>query len=269
VADFVICPRCRRQNPADAVFCNRCGVRLLHEGVYFRNRDAASAVGMPQLLLGLGVLVLAGLVLGGGAIVLLGSSGPRATPTNIAAGPTGTPLLTSSAPTPSAAFSPTLPPTPTLIATGSPPIVPTPTPSPAPSPTPLPTPTPTPIDCALASQGINVKQFQLGLGHATDKALSKVWCIRNVTIDQWVQWGTAKLFSKNQLVYQATCLPSGCPLPASQAFVPPYQANPGRTLRYEFTCFDDTIATPDVDDCTDAMQQGAVITIDYEPFAAP
>lgn len=224
---------------------------------------------MPQLLLGLGVLVLAGLVLGGGAIVLLGSSGPRATPTNIAAGPTGTPLLTSSAPPPSASLPPTLAPTPTLISTGSP-ILPTftPSPSPAPTPTPVPTPAPTPVDCALASQGAAVKQFQLGLGHAATKALAKVWCIRTVTIDQWVQWGTAQLFNKNQLVYQATCLPDSCP-PASQPFVPPNQVNQGRTLRYVFTCFDDTSITSPENECADATPDGAVITIDYELFAAP
>jgi hypothetical protein len=243
-------------------------VRLLSEGVYYRNRDAASSVGVPQLLLGLAVLILAGLVLGGGAIWLLGNSRPGATPTNIAVVPTATPLA--SGPTPSAAFSPTLPPTPTLIATGSPSFLPTftPTPSPAPTPTPVPTPAPTPVDCALASQGTAVKQFQLGLGHPTAKPLPKTWCIRHVTIDQWVQWGTAKLFNKNQLVYQATCLPGNCPT-GSMDFVPPYQANQGRTLRYEFSCYEDPLTPDPFFECSDATQEGAVITIDYEAFAAP
>lgn len=246
-------------------------MRLLSTGVYYRNRDASAAVGVPQLLLGLAVLVLAGLVLGGGAIVLLGNTSPRATPTDIAVGPTGTPLLTGSAPTPSAALSPTLPPTPTLIATGSPPIVPTitPTPSPAPTPTPVPTPAPTPVDCAVASQGANVKHFQMGVGpHPTSKVLPKTWCIRHVTIDQWVQWGTAKLFNKNQLVYQATCHPGDCPA-GSQDYAPPYQANQGRTLRYVFECYDDPLTLDPVNECADGTQEGAVITIDYEAFAAP
>jgi hypothetical protein len=245
-------------------------VRLLSEGVYYRNRDASSAVGVPQLLLGLAVLVLAGLVLGGGAIVLLGNSNPRATPTNVAVVPTGTPLLTGSAPTPSAAFTPTLAPTPTLISTGSP-VLPTltPTPSPALTPTPVPTPAPTPVDCVVASQGTNVKHFQLGLGHGATKVLPKTWCIRHVTIDQWVQWGTARLMRNNQLVYEATCHPGDCPA-GSFDFAPPYQANQGRTLRYVFECYDDPLTVGEgLNECEDATPEGAVITIDYEAFAAP
>lgn len=245
-------------------------MRLLSTGVYYRNRDTSSSVGVPQLLLGLAVLILAGLVLGGGAIMFL-SNNPRATPTNIAVVPTGTPLPTSSAATPSAAFSPTLPPTPTLIATGTPTFLPTftPTPSPAPTPTPEPTPAPTPIDCAVASQGTNVKHFQLGLGHATAKVLPKTWCIRHVTIDQWVQFGKAQLFDKNKLVFQTECNPPGPCSPAEWVFVPPYQANQGRTLRYEFACYDDPLTLDPINECTDATQEGAVITIDYEAFAAP
>lgn len=245
-------------------------MRLLSTGVYYRNRDESSAVGVPQLLLGLAVLILAGLVLGGGAIVLLGNTSPRATPTDIAVGPTATPL-SSSGPSPSALSSPTLQPTPTLISTGSPPVLPTftPTPSPAPTPTPEPTPAPTPVDCAVASQGANVKHFQLGLGHAATKDLFKTWCIRHVTIDQWVQWGTAKLFDKNQLVYQATCLPDGCST-GSWDYVPPYQADQGRTLRYVFVCYDNPATIGEgFNECSDAIQEGAVITIDYEAFAAP
>jgi hypothetical protein len=170
-------------------------------------------------------------------------------------------------PTPSAAFSPSLPPTPTLIATGTPPIVPVVTPTPSPLPT-L-TPAPTPVDCAVAAQGTNVKHFQLGLGHGPAKILPKTWCIRHVTIDQWVQWGTARLMRNNQLVYEATCLPESCPA-GSQDFVPPYQANQGRTLRYVFVCYDDPATPPELlNECADATQEGAVITIDYEPFAAP
>ncbi len=244
-------------------------MRLLTEGVYFRNRDTSSSVGVPQMLLGLAVLILAGLVLGGGAIVLLGNTRPSATPTGIAAGATGTPLLTSSAATPSAAFTPTLPPTPTLISTATP-FLPTPTPSPAPTPTAEPTPAPTPVDCAVASQGSNVKHFQLGPGRPT-KALPKTWCIRHVTIDQWFGPGTARLLRNNQVVFEASCLASPC-AGAERDFDPPYQADSGKTLRYEFDCIDDpATGTPEspVNECTDGNPDGAVITIDYEPFAAP
>ena len=224
------------------------------------------------MLLGLAVLILAGLVLGGGAIWLLGNSRPGATPTNIAVVPTGTPLLTSSAATPSAAFTPTLPPTPTLIATGTSPILPTftPAPTPAPTPTPVPTPAPTPVDCAVASQGLNVKHFELGLGHAETKLMPKTWCIRHVTIDRWQQYGTARLFDRNKLVFEATCEPANCP-DRNIDFVPPYQANQGRTLRYEFiNCIDDPATQGEgLDECNDTIQEGAVITIDFEPFAAP
>ena len=248
-------------------------MRLLSTGVYYRNRDAGSPVGVPQLLLGLAVLVLAGLVLGGGAIVLLGNSRPRATPTSVAVLPTGTPVLTASGPTPSAAFSPTLPPTPTLLSTGSPtfalPTI-TPTPSPAPTPTPVPTPAPTPVDCAVASQGTAVKHIQLGLGKPSSKLTAKVWCIRHVTIDQWVQYGTAKLMNRNQLVFQATCLPADCPT-GSMDFIPPRKVDRGRVLRYVFECYDDpaTLAELGFNECTDSTQEGAVITIDYEAFAGP
>ena len=225
---------------------------------------------MGQLLLGLGVLILAGLVLGGGAILLLGGS-PRATPTHVATVPTGSGLPTFSTPSPSSAPTPTLlvTPSPSLPSSVPPTATPSPVPTLPPTPTPEPTAAPTPVDCAVASQGIAVKNFQMGLGHATAKLLAKTWCIRHVTIDQWVQWGTARLLNKNQVVYEATCLPTSC-LTASQDLVPPYQANLARTLHYEFTCFDDP-ATPDppTNECTDATQEGAVITIDYESFAAP
>jgi len=34
LAAFLICPRCRRQNPPDSIFCNRCGIRLQIAGVF-------------------------------------------------------------------------------------------------------------------------------------------------------------------------------------------------------------------------------------------
>jgi hypothetical protein len=271
VADFVICPRCRRQNPADSIFCNRCGVRLLNAGVYYNRRDGGSNVGMGQLLLGLGVLILAGLVLGGGAIVLLGAK-PSATPTHIAAGPTPTGQASNSSPSPSGIPLPTqtlfftLPPTPTLIATGSPSAQPTITPEPTPLPTatPIPTPAPTPVDCAVASQGTNVRNWQLGLGHDAAKPLGKTWCIRSVAIGGWQGWGTAKLMIKNTVIYQQTCLPPGHCSDSSQDFVPPYQAAKGKLLKYTFECFNDILNS-----CSDATPDGAVITISYEGFEGP
>lgn len=267
MADFVICPRCRRQNPADSVFCNRCGVRLLSAGVYYRSRDSSASVGMGQMLLGLGVLILAGVVLGGGAILLLGAS-PRPTPTNAAVvpAPTGTELPSFSTPSPS----PVLAPSPTLPTPPPTPLAPTPTPSPeptlAPTPTPQPTPSPTPVDCAVASTGANIKSLRLGLGDATQKGpLAKVWCIRSVVIDGWSGYGTARLMSKNRVIYGMTCLPSGC---SDTDFVP-YQVDKGRTLSYDFACYDDP-GTPDpIDECTDSTPDGATITITYEPIAGP
>jgi hypothetical protein len=115
-----------------------------------------------------------------------------------------------------------------------------------------------------------VKHFQLGLGHGAAKVLPKTWCIRHVTIDQWVQFGTARLMRNNQLIFEATCEPPGPCVPAERDFVPPYQAAQGRTLRYVFECIDDPSTDGEgLDECADATQQRAVITIDYEPFAAP
>ncbi len=229
---------------------------------------------MGQLLLGLGTLILAGLVLGGGAIVLL-SSRPSATPTHVAAGPTPTDTATVSTASPSAIPLPTLatlPPTPTLIATGSPTVAPTMTPQPTsmPTATPVPTPQPTPLACAVASQGTDVKQWQLGLGHDTQRVPNpKSWCIRHVTIGSWSGWGQARLMLNNKVVFQASCLPPGPCANADQDFAPPYQVNHGKVLRYDFTCFDDP-ATPDpINECTDANPDGAVITISYEAFGAP
>jgi hypothetical protein len=274
VADFVICPRCRRQNPADSIFCNRCGVRLLNAGVYYNRRDSGSGVGTGQLLLGLGVLILAGLVLGGGAIVLLANR-PGPTPTHIAVGPTPTGAATLSTASPSPVPVPTLvtpAPTATLIPTGFPTVAPTITPEPTPVPTatPVPTPAPTPLACALASQGTDVKEWQLGLGHDTQKVPNpKSWCIRHVTIGSWSGWGQARLMLNNKVVLQASCLPPGPCADADQDYAPPYQVNHGKVLRYVFTCFDDP-STPDpINECTDATSDGAVITISYEAFAAP
>ena len=244
------------------MFCNRCGVRLLSGGVTYRDRGSSSTVGMAQLLLGLGVLILAGLVLGGGAIILLGS--PRATPTHVAAGPTPTGESTSTPPT-ATLF--TLPPTPTLLATATPTPLPTLIPSPTPLPTPSPTPEATPVDCAIASQGTNVRNYQMGLGYTTAKVLPKTWCIRHVTIDQWAGLGKVRLLDENQEVFSVTCLASPC-APAEKDFVPPYQVAAGRTLIYKYKCYDDP-ATLDVNECADPTPDGAVITISYEAFEGP
>ena len=133
---------------------------------------------------------------------------------------------------------------------------------------PEPTPTSTPVDCAVASQAADVKQVQLGLGYPTQKGpLAKVWCIRHVLISSFSGWGTTKLMVKDQIVYQTPCLPGAC-ADASDDFLPPYQVDKGKTLRYLFTCFDDP-STTDIDECADATPDGATITIDYEAIVGP
>ena len=269
MADFVICPRCRRQNPADAVFCNRCGVRLLSAGVYYRNRETSSSVGMGQLLLGLGVLILAGLVLGGGAILLLGGT-PSPTPTRIAGLPSDSPLPTFSTPSASLAPTPTVLVTlpPTFPSTLPPTLTPSPVPTLPATPTPEPTAAPTPVDCAVASTGADVKQVVLGLENPDSRGpITKTWCIRHVLIHPVSGWGTARLLAKNQVVFESSCLPTAC-ADASTDFVPPYQVRDGKTLRYVFDCYDDP-ATVDINECTDATADGATLTIDYEAIAGP
>lgn len=266
MADFVICPRCRRQNSADAIFCNRCGVRLLSAGVSYRNRAESNPIGMSQLLLGLGVLVLAGLVLGGGAIVLLGGT-PRATPTHIAVNPSSSTLPTLSPPP--ATPSPTPEPTPTLITTAPP----SPGPSPTPTVSPTPTPIPTPINCAVASTGASVKTTVIGLDNATSRGpISKTWCIRKIVIhpvftDGVNAYGTTRLWANDQLVAEWPCAPEGCSDGTFRSR-PAYQVDKGSTLTYEFMC-SDNLATADVDECVDATADGATITIEYEAFAEP
>ena len=278
MADFVICPRCRRQNPADAVFCNRCGVRLLNAGVYYRNRESSRSVGLGQLLLGLGVLVLAGLVLGGGAILLLGST-PRPTPTYVAGIPTPTGSVQPTFPTPSP--SPTAAPTPTLLVTFPPTfpstLPPTPTASPVPTapptPTPEPTPAPTPVDCAVASTGTDVKTLVLGYGNPTSRGpLGKVWCIRDVTIHPVFNpgvstgYGIAELRRGAKVIEDYTCTSASCG-DGFSAYATPKRINAGSILSYHFTCQDGT-DTPE-DDCADAIDDGMTITIHYEAIAGP
>lgn len=277
MADFVICPRCRRQNPADAVFCNRCGVRLLNAGVYYRNRETSSSVGMGQLLLGLGVLVLAGLVLGGGAILLLGTT-PRPTATHVAGGPTGSiaPTSSTASPSPTAAPTPTLLVTlpPTFPSTLPPTLPPTPVPTLPPTPTPEPTPAPTPVDCAVASTGLDVKELVLGYGNPTSRGpIGKVWCIHDVTFhpvfDPGVSsgYGTATLLRGSKVVAQYTCTIFSCG-DGPFSYVPPKRINAGSTLIYQFTC-QDSLETPVDNDCADAIPDGMTITIHYEAIAGP
>ncbi len=279
MADFVICPRCRRQNSADAVFCNRCGVRLLNSGVYYRNRDTSSSVGMGQLLLGLAVLILAGLVLGGGAILLLGGT-PRPTPTRIAGVPTPTGPVQPTFPTPSpwptttSTLLVTFPPTflPTIPPSNGPTATPSPEPTLPPTPSPEPTPAPTPVDCAVASTGANVRELVLGYGYPTSRGpIGRVWCIRDVTFHPVFDagttgYGTAKLMRGTKLLAPYTCTTASCG-DGPFLFVPPKRINAGSTLSYQFKCQDssDTIQ----DDCTDAIADGMTITIHYEAIAGP
>lgn len=281
MADFLICPRCRRQNAADAIFCNRCGVRLLSAGVSYRNRSSGSAVGMGQIVLGLGVLILAGLVLGGGTVVLLG--GQRPTPSRISGLPSTSPsgLPTFVQPTATAIPSPTFV-LPTLIPTVAPSALPTASPGPTLGPTapptasPVPTPAPTPVDCAVASTGTAVKELVLGYGNkATRGPLGKVWCIRDVTIHPvftagtTTGYGTARLMRGDKLFDNAeyTCATSSCG-DAPFTYSPPRRVAVGSTLRYEFTC-QNSAETPIEDDCADTIDDGMTIIIHYEAFDAP
>lgn len=232
------------------------------------------------MLLGLGVLVLAGLVLGGGAILLLGST-PRPTPTQIAGLPSDSLLPTFATPSPSPA------PTPTLLTTPSPSFPPsfpptlpsTTTPSPVPTvpPTPSPEPTaaPTPVDCAVASTGTNIKELVLDSAHPVRNPIGKVWCIRDVTFhpafnpapDASTGYGTAKLLRNNKLFAPYTCMAANCG-DGLFNFVPPKRINAGSTLVYQFTC-QDSLETPSVNDCEDEIADGMTITIHYEAIAGP
>jgi hypothetical protein len=257
-------------------------VRLLTTGVYYNRRDSGSGASLGQLLLGLGVLVLAGLVLGGGAIVLL-SNRPGATPTHIAAGPTPTAQASSSSPTPTATPLPTetalfsLPPTPTLIATGSPTAAPTITPQPTalPTATPVPTPAPTPVDCAVASQGTDVRELVLGIGNTASRGpIVHPWCIRDITIHPAFNpgtstgYGTATLFRGTKKFDDATytCTTFTCG-DGPFTYVPPRLLAPGSTLRYQFQCQNSTDTVED--DCADSIPDGMTITIHFEVIEGP
>jgi hypothetical protein len=277
VADFLICPRCRRQNPADAIFCNRCGVRLLSAGVSYRNRNPSGAVGMGQIALGLGVLILAGLVLGGGAVVFLG--GQRPTPSRISSlpSPTTSGLPTFVQPTATVLPSPTFV-LPTLIPTAAPSasIAPTIAPTAPATATPVPTPAATPIDCAVASTGANVKEAVVGYGNKSTRGpIGKVWCIRDVTVHPlWSSgvssYGRAWLQRDDKIFDNVdyTCSSTSCG-DGFNSYTPPRRLPVGTTLRYFFQCQDNTTETPLVDDCTDATPDGMTIIIHYEAFDAP
>lgn len=249
-------------------------MRLLSSGVTYRNRPENGSSGIGQLVLGLGVLILAGLVLGGGAILLLGSA-PRPTPTHVAGLPSGSLLPTLSTPFPSSVATPTL--LVTFPATFPSSLPPTPTPSLAPTlsptPTPQPTPAPTPVDCAVASIGLDVKELVLGYGHDTARGpIGKVWCIRDITFHPAFNpgvstgYGTAKLMRGTKLLAPYTCTTSSCG-DGPFAFSPPMRIKIGTTLSYQFTCQDSTDTLED--DCTDAYADGMTITIHYEAIDGP
>jgi hypothetical protein len=275
VADFLICPRCRRQNPADAIFCNRCGVRLLSAGVSYRNRSQNRAVGMSQIVLGIGVLILAGLVLGGGAVVFLG--GQRPTPSRVSTlpstSPSGLPTFVQTTATPLASASPTFV-LPTLIPTATPLPTATVAPTVPPTATPAPTPAPTPIDCAVASTGTAVKEAVIGYGNKNTRGpIGKVWCVRDVTVHPlWSSgvssYGRAWLQRDDKIFggVDYTCSSASCG-DAPFSYNPPRRLPVGTTLRYFFLC-QDSGETPQ-DDCTDGTPDGMTIIIHYEAFEAP
>jgi len=283
----LICPRCGRQNPDDALFCNRCGVRVRSGGVSYRSRHGESPMGGgSQVLLGLAMVLLAGVVLGGGAFVLLRSN-PGVPPTDVAVVPTLTPsggLETfvqptaspspspSPTPSPSALFSPTPLLSPTLpLDTPSPtPATPAPTATPRPRPTPTPAPEATPVNCEAAT-GTPDRTVVIGLGNASQATPeTRAWCVDVVTtrIVFGSTFGTARLMRGNRTLVEVNCVPGNCQQVYERIFPDPRLVRPGQTLRYEFTCTGDP-ATPDDDECSDGTPDGATFEIGYERISVP
>lgn len=137
--DWYLCPECGQEKPAmpGSIHCRVCGLRTPgtlktcpHCGAYLEPRP------LPYLQIGLGVVILAGLVVGMIRFepVLTYGAGQLAL---LVVSPTPTATAT-----PTATFTPTITPTPT--ATSSPTLTATPTDTPTATSTPLPTSTTTP-----------------------------------------------------------------------------------------------------------------------------
>ena len=289
------CPRCGRHNPEDALFCLRCGQRLggRRSGVTYRKREAGGGFGLGQTMLALLVVLLAGLVLAGGAFLVLFAGRPPLTPTQVGVVPTptltllptfeqptaspsaSTPLVTAS-PLPSSSASPSasfILPSPTATSgTPQPTLPPTPRPTdpPTPRPTPPPTPQPTPVDCAVASDGPTRELF-LGVGNATERGPSdRVWCVHRATfrILFGSTYGEMQLLRNDRVIASADCTaPGGCPDPVVVDFPDPLTVRPGGVLRYRFVCQGDPL-TPE-DECADGTQDGGTIEVDYDAIDGP
>ncbi len=272
------CPSCDRLNPPDALFCNRCGARLRKGGVTYRNRQQTQPWRVGQAVLAFSLLLLAGAVVVVGAMVLVKSGQPGATPTSAAAASSSPSLPPFVQPTPTVLPSPSPPPSPTppfvlptpSVSPSLPIESPSPSAGPTPTPTAAPTPTPeaTPVDCAV-QPGTNIKTIFLGIGNPESRGpLPKTWCVRSVTIRHVSGFGTARLLRDGRLLFEASCAaPGACPDSVNE-FSPPRRVRLGSTLIYGFVCADDP-ATIEVDECTDATPDGATIQIDYEPIAGP
>ena len=289
---MVKCPRCGRQNPDDALFCGRCGQRLggRASGVTYRQRQQAGGFGIGQGILALLVVVLAGVVIAGGAFAVVFLWRPPAgLPTNspIAVLPSESPSLSPSA-SPSFTPSPLVTPSPTfLFPTASPSVFPSasplltpsptpfvtppPTPQPTPPPTPRPTPQPTPVECRVASQG-PTREFFLGVGNDDRRGPRGgiYWCVHQATFRMVFgsTFGEVRLMRGNRVLASADCTwPDGCPQPVVANFEVPREVQPDSALRYEFNCQGDPLSFED--ECNDGTPDGATIEIAFEPIEGP
>lgn len=289
------CPNCGRSNPADNVYCSKCGLRLPNAAArgagitYRRTEQTEPRGGGGQGMLAFGAVLLAGLLFAVGAITLLVSAPPAASPTAVANASVenSLPIFVQPTPTPTVPPSPTPVPSfsasPSLLPSGleSPtPIVPTPTPTtsqatPTPTPTPTrtptapPSPTPTlaPANCAQAD-GSNMRTIFLGFGNDESRIVPRAWCIRTVTIRPFLEFGKSRLLVDGRRLAAYTCSPGTCQLENRQDYSPPRLVTEGSTLQYRFTCADNPF-TPEVDECNDGLEGGATIQIDYEPLPGP
>jgi hypothetical protein len=288
------CPRCGRHNAADALFCSRCGLRLggRASGVTYRQRQQSGGFGIGQGLLALIVVLLAGLVVAGGAFAIVFLGRPQPLPTGIAIlpTPTATPFVTFVPPSPSPTLSPSptpfVFPTPSLIPSGSPSISPTlpptlpptipptasPTPRPTrtPGPTPPPTPEPTPFNCAAAT-GADLISRVIGFGNPNERGpqAGRGWCVDRAVFRMVLgsTFGVVHLYRNSRELASVDCT-SVCPAPIERAFDPAVSVRDGQVLRYVFECVGDP-STPEVDECSDGTPDGATIEFFYEVLDAP
>lgn len=283
------CPRCGRQNAEDALFCARCGLRLggTASGVTYRQRREARGFGYGQGILALLIIILAGIVIAGGAFAILMAGRPGFFGPGIP--PTATPLLTpspsaspSASPSPSFTPSPLITPSPTpivIVPTPSPtgsllpsatptttPTLPPPTappPTATPRPTPRPTPQPTPVNCE-ASSNPNDEPAVIGFGNRESRNVRNTWCVHSVRFHQVNGHGVTRLMRNDRVIREYSCLPGSPCEDQTFTFDPPRRVVAGSVLRYVFECIDDPFTLED--DCAPGSQSGATISIEYEVF---